>query len=371
MNIVLQPYIDNNLGDDLMIKLFSRKFKQHNIIIFSDDDLFNSGFECEKNITFYSPNLYKQVLKFADIHIIIGGSMFILKIESIKDAIKLRYRYFEAKKLKKFAKKYKIKTAVIGANLGPFDKKNYGLKLAEYELNSKNLITVRDNYSFQTLDSSTSDNISKYVKIFPDIVYGLRLTLPNTKSVKEYGLGISAYRSANKKQNYDNYLAYTTIADEFINRTGQKVAVFAFDSEDENDLISACYIKEFSKFPSMIEIVPYLRNTESFLEKFSACEKFLATRFHSAILSQVYEIPFYALGYSNKMKNLMIDQNKINYFSKLKDLKKDTNKIIEKIISGNLAKCENIEELAQKSQGHFENAEILINSIEETKGQFK
>ena len=88
MNIILQPFIDNNLGDDLMIKLFAQKFKQHNIIILSDDNLFNSGFKGEKNITFYSPNLYKEVLEIADIHIIIGGSMFILKIESIKDAVK-------------------------------------------------------------------------------------------------------------------------------------------------------------------------------------------------------------------------------------------------------------------------------------------
>ncbi len=371
MNIILQPFIDNNLGDDLMIKLFAQKFKQHNIIILSDDNLFNSGFKGEKNITFYSPNLYKEVLEIADIHIIIGGSMFILKIESIKDAVKLRYRYFESKKLKKFAKKNNIKTAVIGANLGPFDKKKYGLKLAEYELNTKDFITVRDNYSFETLHNSTSSNISNNVTEYPDIVYGLRLSLPNTIINKKYGLGISAYRSSNKKQNYDNYLAYAKISDEFINKSGKKVAIFAFDSEDQNDLISAYYIKEFSKFPDMIEIVPYLRNSELFLKNFSACEKFLATRFHSAILSQVYDIPFYALGYSNKMKNLMTDQKKLNYFSELKDLKKDVDKITENIISGNLAKCENIEELAQESQGHFNKIEILINSIKETKGRFQ
>ena len=44
--------------------------------------------------------MYEDVFKIADIHIIIGGSMFILKIQSIKDAVKLRYRYFESKKLK-------------------------------------------------------------------------------------------------------------------------------------------------------------------------------------------------------------------------------------------------------------------------------
>ena len=369
MNIILQPFIDNNLGDDLMIKLFAKKFKQHKIIILSDDTLFNSGFKEEKNIIFYSPNMYEDVFKIADIHIIIGGSMFILKIQSIKDAVKLRYRYFESKKLKKIAKKNNIKTAVIGANLGPFDKNNYGLMLAKYELNTKDFITVRDKYSYQTLYYSNCVNISNNVTEYPDIVYGLRKYLPSDEINKKYGLGISAYRSTNKKQNYENYLAYAKISDEFISKTGKKVAIFSFDSEDQNDLISAYYIKEFSEYPEMIEIVPYLRNIELFLEKFSLCENFLATRFHSAILSQVYDIPFYALGYSNKMKNLMNDQNKLSYFSELKNLNKDLNKISEKILSGDLARCDNIEELSRRSQGHFKKIEILINSIKDTKGQ--
>lgn len=51
--------------------------------------------------------------------------------------------------------------------------------LAKYELNTKDFITVRDKYSYQTLYYSNCVNISNNVTEYPDIVYGLRKYLPS------------------------------------------------------------------------------------------------------------------------------------------------------------------------------------------------
>lgn len=45
MKIVVDAYLDNNLGDDLMIKLFADHFSEHNIYIFEDNSVVREAFK--------------------------------------------------------------------------------------------------------------------------------------------------------------------------------------------------------------------------------------------------------------------------------------------------------------------------------------
>ncbi|MGA3486130.1 hypothetical protein ACA611_16015 [Lactiplantibacillus plantarum] len=45
MKIVVDAYLDNNLGDDLMIKLFADHFSEHNIYIFEDNSVVRETFK--------------------------------------------------------------------------------------------------------------------------------------------------------------------------------------------------------------------------------------------------------------------------------------------------------------------------------------
>ena len=50
MKIVLNAYLDNNLGDDLMIKLFAEYFSTDDIYINVDNTIFKEPFKDITNI---------------------------------------------------------------------------------------------------------------------------------------------------------------------------------------------------------------------------------------------------------------------------------------------------------------------------------
>ncbi|MBZ5964362.1 polysaccharide pyruvyl transferase family protein [Leuconostoc gelidum subsp. gasicomitatum] len=353
MNIAVDAYLDNNLGDDLMIKLFANYFSEHEIYIFKNETIVKKSFEDLPNITFFEPQQYKELLNIIDLHVTIGGSMFIL--DSFKKWVRFRHRIRNAKILKRRG----IKSAVIGSNLGPFDKNNIGLFLSKWELKYKDLITVRDRMSYDLL---IDEKVKSPVKLFPDIVFSQL----SEKKTATYSLGVSVYRSKDPK--YDNFLNYenlTTVVDQHIKNFGGKVALFAFDSEDENDLVAAYYIKELSQYKKNIEIIPYLNNSDYFIEEFSKCEKILGIRFHSSVLALRLGIPLFSIYYSNKTINLMKDLKLQKFAISLSEFDSKKKQIEININNNNLAmlSLDKRQQILNKSLGHFKEVEKLMNQI--------
>lgn len=353
MKIVVDAYLDNNLGDDLMIKLFADHFSEHNIYIFEDSSVVRETFKNNRNIIFFDKKDYDNKIIEMDIHVTIGGSMFIL--DSLKNCIRFRHRIEKARKLKKLG----IPAVVIGCNMGPFYKKHIGINLAKWELKYKEFITVRDQASFDIL---LKNNLKIPVYLYPDIVFSKHIE----KSTIKYGLGISVYRSKNKNvNNYRNYKYLSTLADRFIQVTNKSVALFSFDSENENDLVAAHYIKQFSRNKSKIEIVPYLSNTEDFINEFTKSEKIVGIRFHSSVLALRLGVPLLAVYYSNKAKNLMKDLGMENYSLSLSELSTSSellNSIENNTHFGTLNKAVR-ENMSLASKGHFIELEKLMNKI--------
>jgi len=94
-----------------------------------------------------------------------------------------------------------------------------------------------------------------------------------------------------------------------LKKTENNVYLFAFNFENENDLSAAHHVKNLSRRKDKIVIIPFLGNVEEFLSSIQKCETMIAIRFHSAILSDIYKIPFLPIVYSNKMQNLLDDRN--------------------------------------------------------------
>lgn len=357
MNIMVDAYLDNNLGDDLMIRYFASYFYQHKIYLVESREHIRKTFYDIPNIYFYSEEDYKMNEYDFQLHVTIGGSMFIL--DDFKKLIRFRHRIKNSRKIKK----RNIPSAVIGCNLGPFDKRNFGLKLAKFELKYKNLVTVRDRQSKELLLRGFKRK-KIIIKLFPDIIFSKVLD----KSIPKYGLGISVYRSANSEvNNIQIYQELATLADKFIKRSGEKVALFAFDSENENDLVAAHNIKEMIEEKNKVEIIPYLGNSNIFLDKFLSCKKIVGIRFHSSILALISGIPLYSLSYSNKTQNMMSDLHLSKYCSPLNNIKENSELIGNDIEDGNLAiiKDRDRYELNRLSLEHFIEIEKLINNIYE------
>lgn len=341
MKIMVDAYLDNNLGDDLMIKLIAKHFSMHHFYLYSDNPAMINTFADTANITLRATALQKKDLKAIDVYLSLGGSIFQL--------LNWKYYYFRLKKvlLLKQLKRDKKKVVTLGSNLGPFGSK-IGIKIAELELRQNDLITVRDQASYQLIQSFRGiDNCH----LAEDIVYNLHDDLAEKRS----GLGISAYRSIKENENNEeNYRALAKISDAYTQRTGKKVYLFAFDSGNEDDIAAANAICRLCKHKDQVVVVPYLGNHQAFLQAFKSCERMIAIRFHAAVLSDYYHIPFLPVAYSNKMENLTADRKHTGSSLKLAELKPGLNldPLLKQIISGQ-GLYQNFESERQSARTHM------------------
>jgi len=351
MVIGVWAYLDNNIGDDLMIKLLAENFQEHTFLLYSDKTVVKNTFRDFTNIVVKSLKEMNDDIEQMKVFISIGGSIF-NNLNTLKGKVSRLKRIWFINKLKR----KKIKLATIGCNLGPYSDK-IGPFLTKVELRKNDLITVRDKESFTLLESFKS--IDNY-HLADDIVY---LLDKRKFTERDDSLGITAYRSLKQDEcNYDNYLVLSKMVDQYIERTGKEVKLFAFDSENENDLSAAHHIWDLSKNKQKVRIIPYLGDIERFLKEFSSCDRHIAIRFHGAILSDLFGIPFLPIVYSNKMLNFLNDNEHKGDIIMLKDLKMsniNVEEIVKKLISREaLFYSKNS---SKKSKSHFAELRNLIN----------
>lgn len=352
MNIMVWAYLDNNLGDDLMIKLLINKFPQHEFYLYSNRSIVRNTFIDDSNVIFRKPSDMKLDINTIDMYLSIGGSIF--QVDTLKRQLSRISKILLLRKIKKKGNKI----ATIGCNLGPYNNK-IGLLLTKVELKINDLVTVRDKSSFKILESfKTLENYH----LADDIVYNMK----NKKDVNlsRSGLGISVYRSLRSDENnYSNYMALAYISDKYIERTKKKVFLFAFDSENENDISAAHHIFNLAKNKESIEIIPYLGEHKCFINKMNECERIIAIRFHSAIISELLEIPFLPVIYSNKMESYLEDKKYSGEKIFIEDLdidKLDIDNIVDVLIDGKrLFNSDKIN--VTNSSIHFEELSKLMN----------
>ena len=349
MKVMLFAYLDNNIGDDLMLKLLSERFPDSQFYCYTSNTVVRNTLSQFGNFILRDPIDRNKDLMGMDIILSIGGSIF-------NDLNTIRGKLARIKKilfLIKARNKGK-KIITLGCNLGPYNDR-LGVLLTLSELGKNSLITVRDRASFDLVSSNKKLN---NLYLADDIVYNLDfLSVTKIKS----GLGISAFRSTHAgENNYDNYQALAKIANEYIKKNNKVVKIFAFDSETENDLAAAHHILDLIENKNMVKVVPYIGNIERFLSEFSSCECQIAIRFHSAILSDLFKIPFYPIAYSNKMKEFIGDKfpnfNVIN-ISSLQVDKLDCLNVVEDL--SNLTSLCSPSSYENNSKIHFDELERL------------
>ena len=348
MKLVINAYLDNNLGDDLMVKLLAKRFPYIHFYLHTNSSTIKNSFQAIDNIIIKSTKNKKDDIQKADAYVTIGGSRFQL--------VSLKQKFWRIKRLRqlKRVKKRNLKIATLGSNFGPYSGK-IGVKLTEWELRMNDLVTVRDSEAENLLNSFKKVTNFHFAD---DIVYTLE-AIYERQNPKKSGLGISAYRSIrNPIYNYPNYQFLAALADEYIKRTDKSVTLFAFDSENENDLAAAFHIFNLATEKKNIEIIPYLGDEKRFLEQFESCERMIAIRFHSAILADIFEIPFLPVVYSNKMNNLLHDRGYKGLSFELKDFNSDlaVDKIVDTIITG--------DDIFIDFTGNRHNANIHFNELE-------
>lgn len=277
MNICLKGYFDKNFGDDVMQLMLVRAFPEYDFFVSCPQRELLSHFEAEKNVHINCGNpKFDALVYMVGTGFIINGKRAVLE-------------YFLSKKEKAVCKK----AAVIDCSV-----EKYNMKIAESiakrQMKGYELISCRDEYSYSYFKSNFKN---KEIECFPDVLFAL----DNIKSLTgENALGIVPVRRIYSGENYEYYKKLSETADEFIEKYGRKVILFAFDTETENDTAAANAVYNMSKNKNNIEIVSHNDDGTNVINAYARCGKIITSRFHGAVLALRYGIP--VLGLADNLK---------------------------------------------------------------------
>ena len=280
--IYLKGYFDYNFGDDMMLKLVARSFPDYSFFI---EDIGKTLVFEEKNIFLASK---KECQRYPSV--LVTGSGFMIN-SRIKVGIEI----------KRYLKREEPGNYCLGCNIEPLDTplKRF---LISRKLNKFRLIACRDSFSYDWISANAKKT---KVHLIPDILLSMPDDMIPQKSGEDL-LGISVMHRYGDSADSEYYNIMASAADLWVQTTGKKVLLVAFDSGDEDDVWACHVVKNKMSFPEKAEIVAHRNGTE-IPSAFSRCEKIICSRFHAVVLSLRMGLPFYPLTFREKTRNLLKD----------------------------------------------------------------
>lgn len=309
MRVFTSGYWNNNLGDDLFLKILSERYPNHQFYIMAGGRAFET-LKVLKNVHQIHIPLYIKLLNHfhkqlninptkllgrfqaklsrkLDVYCELGGSLFILPTNGMGDMYDVRNSIVQNNNLPYF---------VIGSNFGPF---YHQYQLNKYtELFEKmTAITFRDSYSYQLFPSLNN------IAYAPDVVFNLDVS--PYEIGEEYTL-ISIINPQNRF-NADISDRYFSLMNKIINKLlddGEKVVLMSF-CDAEGDREAANKIKKNIDREN-ISIYSH-HNIEQSLKVISHTKQVIATRYHSMILAWLFNKPTFVMSYSDKINQVIKD----------------------------------------------------------------
>ncbi|MDD2487762.1 MAG: polysaccharide pyruvyl transferase family protein [Candidatus Gracilibacteria bacterium] len=289
----------HNLGDELILlkeyEVFKENYKNANFNIFTYDkesslikdkvnyiQYFPTGMFAHpfKNIGYLIKNII--VIMKSDI-VIIGGGGLIYENEFQSAHFPIMQWLFRIILSKIFAKR--IIYFAVGINI-----KKPGFFKRFLFSGKKVLISVRDKESSETLNRLGIRNI-----VINDPVFLLKPEKREKNDGKTIGISLRKGYLKNEEENIKQMIL-------FLSKKGYRI-VFLSHSIHQKDALANDYVflKDISKKYG-IEMTSDIRKT---LDMYKKLDFVIGMRFHSLILSLVYNIPFLALSYSQKTDELL------------------------------------------------------------------
>lgn len=355
-------YFAKNIGDDLFLKILfdrypnvewdlmtaNRNYKE----IFNEYENVNIVYTY-RNINFgkYDFNLFfklNEILlnynKYEGL-INLGGSIF---MESPAWRMKKDERKYLVEKFKEKNKK----TFILGANFGPFKDQNF---VEEYKklFPDYDDICFRDNYSYSIFNDL--DN----VRVAPDIVFSLGKFYKTEPKEKKIGFSIiNLSKREGLKEFQDIYNQKIVQLIEKYIELGYKINLFSFcENEGDLEIINALRDKVSTDKKNALVVINYEGNINPFLEEFKTCELIIGSRFHSVILSLLFEQAVYPLIYSDKTYNVLKDLGMEDVCCYIKDIEKlDIDTVISTALKNKLQN----KTILKEAEKHFEKLDAYI-----------
>lgn len=346
--ILVWAYCEENLGDDLFLKVLFDRYNYVEWTILGADKKYEDMFYNVNTINY--SNKFSSFIKYFinynkyDAFILIGGSIF-MGIDNWKKGLK--DREYMVNRFKKLGKKIFI----LGSNFGPYDEPEFydGYKKIFKQCED---ICFRDTYSFNLFRNLNN------IRVASDIVFQL-----NTKNVKKekdtLGISVISLDNRNKLSRYK--LAYENKIKEIIEKYASmqnKITLFSFCSK-EGDVSEINNIIKLvdKKYLNFIEVVEYKGNIDEFLYKFKSMEKIIAIRFHSLILSQLFEQNVFPIIYSEKTMNTLKDMGLDKHYTYIEDIESLN---VDKVVAALSNNKVDVEKYILSSYDHFINLDKYI-----------
>jgi colanic acid/amylovoran biosynthesis protein len=346
LRIAVDAYFNNNLGDDLFLEILLNRYEEAVFDFMVRDISACKAFMNSPRVNFKSRKQVLRNIKNYEAYIFIGGSLF-----QEPKYWKKQWKIFNF--TVSLFNLFKKSTFVLGCNFGPVKTELYR---RSYTKTFKKLthITVRDQYSFNALKELKTN-----LTVHPDIVLSMKNNNKINKNNKVVGISVIDWP---RNKNFQEYLDFNlNLIQQLILEENKLVRLFSFqNTEHISDLkiINKIIDKLDESIREKIDIVSYDGDIRSFLNKYSECHAMVTSRFHSLILSLIYEQSIFSIIYSNKtlqttefldlsidslvlnslkssdvneVKDIVVD-NKINYDKrKLSSLSQDAEKHFEKL----------------------------------------
>ena len=346
--IFVMAYIRNNLGDDLFINILANRYP-HIQFYLNVKDEYKNTFADIKNINYtekMKENFEEIEVNDYDGYIYIGGSIFMEngKVYNLDEGC-----YDFMRKCKKNNKPFYY----ISCNYGPYKTQGY-FQLSKETFKECTDICFRDKASYNLFKELNS------VRYSPDVAF--LYDVGNLQ--KEKGtIGISMIDLKVRDDLKDKEEAHTKILIESIKeyiKNGKKVYLFSFclHEGDEEAISKLLNEIEEKNIKDNIEIVKYQGDIKNFLEKYKKMEYMICQRFHSVILSNIYEQKIITLSYSKKINNVI---DELNLNTKCLDIKKLSGK--EQISLEDFKKTDKeiINKIKNTAKKQFEKVDDFLN----------
>lgn len=325
--VLVKAYARKNLGDDLFLEILFNRYPQTIFYLEASED-YNSIFEKYHNVKIikqpsksillrcfdyilrhFFPFFFKIILKrrlvvffkksalyqSIDAFVLIGGSMFMQhRTLPVYDEI-VFYEQLEENNSK-------ISVFILGANFGPFTDDKYLKGYANVFSKAKD-VCFRESYSkalFRDMEN---------VRFAPDIVFSaLFETLDKKKDTIGFSIISPENRDSMQEIECENYYEKNIeLISKFV-RDGKTVYLFSFCKEEgDEDAINKIVCKLDTDILEKIQICFYSGEIKSFLKTYSQVEMMFCGRFHSIILSLLFEQSIFPVSYSSKMTNVLKD----------------------------------------------------------------
>jgi len=308
--LIIGHFGGNNIGDELMLESLVSVLRNVDwidkiLVVCKTDNMIQSDQFTYVNLTFI--DILSAIIS-ANSLILGGGTHF--HDDYAKRRLNRHYLYLT--KILIISSVFKIlnrKVLYFGVGYGPLSGRIVKI-LTRVSVYCSDYIFVRDHSSFVRLKSLVG-NVNK-IKIGFDLTSLHKIFLKKNQKAKNL-LGISMTSLEYSNSKYSDEFWQTYFFPELIHRFSQsdlEINIFGFRSGDrESDIqLSRKLFEELrKKDKSRVKYYEYDENIDEFVYPILECRYFIATRYHSAVLSFLANCHILIIPYHQKLGDLAID----------------------------------------------------------------